>query len=433
MCRKDVCSSAIYCAFLDAGNADRLVGSSDAKSITFHKRINDDMNKLKLPLFESPAKPGSPEAVLVFGGDFCPVNGYEKKIISGEIIFDNALAETFQSNDFAMINLEAPLCAKGLPADSLNGSGLRGDPQVAEFLRNTGIDAVSLANNHIRDFRDEGVFQTMRNLDKHGILHTGAGKDLRDAQRPLSVDVNGIKVGIWALAEKELNAATDSSAGSSWFRPEHDVHRIAELKEEFDFLVVYLHAGHEFISTPSPRIRESCRNLIEAGADAVIAHHPHVIQGVEKYKQGLIAYSLGNLVFDTPYVSAHKNTDLGYLIRIGISKHQIREAEIIPYKLRDTVSVSTLNSSEFEEFSAKFHELSENITDDLKFQLEWENNVRFRWGNEYKRILNDLSKNFNDPENKDYARRTKNLFTCPTHVEMLEKALSMIEEGKIPR
>jgi hypothetical protein len=132
-------------------------------------------------------------------------------------------------------------------------------------------------------------------------------------------------------------------------------------------------------------------------------------------------------------VSAHKNTDLGFLLRIGISKHQIREAEIIPYKLRGTVTVNTLNSPEFEEFSAKFHELSENITDDSKFRLEWDNNVRFRWESEYKRILNDLSKNFNDPENKDYARRTKNLFTCPTHVEMLEKALSMIEEGKIPR
>lgn len=391
------------------------------------------MNKLRLPLFESSANPGSPKATLLFGGDFCPVNRYGDKILNSEKIFDNGLSDLFRKSDFTMINLEAPLCVKGLPSESPGGFGLRADPKIAAFLKNIGVDAVGLANNHIRDFRDEGVFQTMRNLDKHGVLHTGAGKDLRDAQRPLSVDVNGIKVGVWALAEKELNAATDSSAGSSWFRPERDVHRIAELKEEFDFLVVFLHAGHEFISTPSPRIRESCRNLIEAGADAVIAHHPHVIQGVEKHKQGLIAYSLGNLVFDTPYVSAYKNTDLGYLLRIGISKHRISEAEVIPYKLRDTATVSPLNLSEFKEFAVEFKEISENITDDSRFYEEWEKNVRFRWDGAYNDILNGFSKNFNDPGNKDYARRTKNLFTCPTHVELIEKALDMLDEGKLAR
>lgn len=82
-----------------------------------------------------------------------------------------------------------------------------------------------------------------------------------------------------------------------------------ESQHLFDFLVVFLHAGQEFISTPSPRIREACRNLIDAGADAVISHHPHVVQGVEKYKHGLIAYSLSNLVFDSPYVSRFENTD----------------------------------------------------------------------------------------------------------------------------
>jgi poly-gamma-glutamate synthesis protein (capsule biosynthesis protein) len=209
--------------------------------------------------------------------------------------------------------------------------------------------------------------------------------------------------------------------------------KIQEFKNSYDFLVIFLHAGHEFTSTPSPRIRAACRGLIDAGADAVIAHHPHVIQGIEKYRQGLISYSLGNLVFDTPYVSAYKNTDLGYLLRIGISKHKIMEAEIIPYKMRDSATVTSLNGEEFEDFSVKFHELSRNITDDQLFHKEWENNVRFRWASEYKRIMNDFSKNFNDPENKDYARRARNLFTCPSHVEMLEKAFLMLEGGKISR
>ncbi|OGV57126.1 MAG: hypothetical protein A2X49_01535 [Lentisphaerae bacterium GWF2_52_8] len=391
------------------------------------------MQTLKLPVFDSAIKDQGPNASLLFGGDFCPIARYEEKILGHEAIFDEALSGTFRQNDFAMINLEAPLCAPGLQSESPGGGGLRADPAIAAFIRGIGIDAVGLSNNHIRDFRDEGVLQTMRNLEKNEVLHTGAGMNLNEAQKPLSVNVNGLKVGIWALAEKELNVAAEDSAGSSWFRPDEDVRRIAELKGEFDFLLVFLHAGHEFTTAPSPRIRKTYRSLIDAGADAVIGHHPHVIQGIERYRHGLIAYSLGNLVFDSPYVDAYKNTDLGYLIRIGISKHQINEVELIPYKLRSSILVSSLTRQEFEEFSARFQELSENITDDQKFRQEWENNVRFRWDGEFKRVLSNLSKNFNDIENKDYARRTRNLFTCPTHVEMLEKAFLMLEEGKLSR
>lgn len=391
------------------------------------------MNTLKLPLFDSVENAGSPKASLVFGGDFCPLNRYEMKILNRENIFDEYLEKIFRKSDFAMINLEAPLCVRSLPSDSLNGSGLRVDPAVAAFIRDIGLDAVGLANNHIRDFRDEGALQTMRNLEKNGILHAGAGKNLDEAQKLLSVDVNGIKVGIWALAEKELNVASENSAGSSWLRPEEDIVKIRELKDAYDFLVIFLHAGHEFISTPSPRIRKTCRSFIDAGADAVVAHHPHVIQGIEKHGNGLIAYSLGNLVFDSPYVSAYENTDLGYLLRLSISKHNIAGAEVIPYKLRDTTTVSSLTDGEFGEFSNRFHELSENIMDDRKFLREWEENVRFRWEGEFHWVLDNFSKSFNDIDNKDYARRARNLFTCPTHVELLEKAFLMLDEGKLSR
>ena len=384
--------------------------------------------------FESAAKADAlTKATLLFGGDFCPINRYERKILARQPIFDDTLGTLFTREDFAMINLEAPLCAPGLQADNPGGFGLRADSAVAAYLKNMGVDAVGLANNHIRDFRDEGALQTMRSLEANGVLHTGAGMNLAEAQKPLAVDVNGLKLGIWALAERELNVAAADHAGSSWFRPEEDVRRIAELKGEFDFLVVYLHAGHEFIATPSPRIREACRRFIDAGADAVVAHHPHVIQGIEKHGRGLIAYSLGNLVFDSPYVSAHKDTDAGYLLRLGVSKHRIVAAEVIPYKLRDTTVVGSLDDAEFEEFAAKFHNLSENITDDQKFRQEWEENVRFRWEGEFNAVLSNFSKHFNDPDNKDYARRARNLFTCPTHVELLEKAFIMLEEGKMAR
>jgi len=353
--------------------------------------------------------------------------------MQGERIFEPPLHRLFEQSDLAMINLEAPLCDPETRPDNPGGFGLRADPSIATYLKDVGIDVVGLANNHIRDFGDEGVYQTMRHLDAGAVLHVGAGDNLANAQKPLSIVVNGLKVGIWALAERELNVASDTSAGSSWFRPEQDVDRVAEFHDQYDFLVVFLHAGHEFIATPSPRIRKACRALVDAGADAIIAHHPHVVQGAERYNNALIAYSLGNLVFDSPYVSAYDDTDIGYMVRIVIARHAIRSAEIVPYRLRENAVVTALGRTELETFREKFSDLCENITDDPRFAQAWEDNVRFRWATEYGRILRDFSKHFVDVENKDYARRTRNLFTCPTHVEMLEKALSMLEEGTLDR
>jgi hypothetical protein len=194
----------------------------------------------------------------------------------------------------------------------------------------------------------EGYRQTAESLDRHHVLHTGAGKNLTEAQQPLAVTVKGLKVGIWALAEKELNVASENAAGSSWFRPAEDFHAIREMRQAYDFLLIFVHAGHEFMSTPSPRIRAAYRQLVDAGADAVVGHHPHVVQGAERYKDALIAYSLGNLVFDSPYVSAHPDTDLGYLLRLGISGRGVVAAELIPYKLREQIVVTSLDNEEHE-------------------------------------------------------------------------------------
>ncbi len=382
--------------------------------------------------FPGGGRPGK-RATLLLGGDLCPIRRYEQKILAGADIFDDVMRAAFRDSDFRMVNLEAPLCAADVPCNNPGESGLRADPAIAGFLRKCGITAVGLSNNHIRDFGDEGYRQTAESLDRHAILHTGAGRNLAEAQEPLAVTVNGLRLGVWALAEKELNVATETAAGSSWFRPETDVFKVRELRDRFDFLLVYVHAGHEFMSTPSPRIRAAYRALVDAGADAVIAHHPHVVQGAETYKHALIAYSLGNLVFDSPYVSAHPDTDCGYLLRLGISRHAITGVEFIPYKLRGDTIVTAMDRAEFEVFAAGFRALSDNITDDQALEREWERNVRARWDGEYRHVIDAFAETLRDATKLSFPRRARNLITCPTHVELLSKAFDMMEQGKIPR
>lgn len=364
---------------------------------------------------------------LVFGGDFCPIRRYEEKILAGGDIFTPDLAGILREH-VSIINLEAPLCDASVPTASPSGSGLRGSPEVAAYLKKLEVNAWGLANNHILDFGGEGVRQTIRNLRGHGMACFGAGENSRDAAKPLELQAGGLRIGIWAMAEKELNLASATTPGAAEFRPHHQADEIRRMREEFDFLAVFVHAGHEFTGVPSPRIRNAYRAFIDAGADAVIGHHPHVIQGMERHGNGFIAYSLGNLVFDSPYVSAYEGTDVGFLLKLDISKHRVHHAEALPYRLGPDFVVAMLEGAERENFEARLDHLSRVLEKEEEYQREWESNVRFRWETAYRGILSDFSRHFLERANPDFPRRARNLFASPTHVEMIEKIFYMLED-----
>lgn len=378
---------------------------------------------------------GSPECngvELLFGGDCCPRRNYGKKIHEGKKIFSTELERLFRNHEFSMLNLETPLCTDDTPTLSFKGAGLHCNPEVASYLKNLEVNAVSIANNHILDHTESGLFQTIKALDQAGIRHAGAGKNLAEAEMPLEIECGGLKIGIWCLAEKELNCATKKTAGSSFFSPERNFPFIAKMRKQYDFLIIYVHAGHEFTFRPSPRIRDAYRGFINAGADLVIGHHPHVVEGVEQYGNGFIAYSLGNLVFDSDYVSAYPKTDLGYLVSIAIGKQELRRMTLIPYRLRKEYIVSELTKNEFDDFSAFLRGISAPLKDDEAFLKEWEKDVIFRWS-AYYHIMRNISNALFNPDDPDYAVRNSNILTCPTHLEMYSEVIRMWKEGKINR
>ena len=364
---------------------------------------------------------------LVFGGDFCPIRRYEEKMLRGADIFDPKLQAVLRDH-LSIVNLEAPLCDPALPRASLAGGGLRGSPEVATYLKRLHVDAWSLANNHILDFRGEGTRQTIRHLQEAGMVTFGAGENSHEAAKPLELRANGLRIGIWAVAEKELNLAGPEHPGAAEFCPQKNGAVIRKMREKFDFLAVSVHAGHEFTTVPSPRIRSAYRSLIDAGADAVIGHHPHVIQGMERYGEGFIAYSLGNLVFDSPYVSAYKDTDVGFLLKLDIGKHQVRGVETVPYRLREDFLVAALPEEEHAAFDLRLDHLSRLLGDEEAYQAEWRKNIRFRWETEYRRILSNFSTYLLEQTNPDFPRRARNLFTSPTHVEMIEAIFFLLED-----
>ncbi|OGV53176.1 MAG: hypothetical protein A2017_04660 [Lentisphaerae bacterium GWF2_44_16] len=367
---------------------------------------------------------------ILAGGDFCPIRSFDKAILEGKPVFDDTLCAEMKNKDVFLINLEAPLCETGLPG-AVKGGGLRGAPETADTLKKLGVDVASIANNHVRDFLDEGVLQTMEILKKHGIPYIGGGKNSEDADKMLILNINGLKIGIWALAEKEYNLASETRPGTSYFFPEVNVYKIPELRKRVDFLMIFVHAGHEFMLTPSPRIRKAYRDFIKAGADIVIGHHPHVIQGIEKYENGWIAYSLGNLLFDSPYVSSYPDTDHGFMMRVKAGKHKVHKIEIIPYRIKPGL-VKALPAEEIQDYKELLEKIGGNITDEKIFIEEWRKNVIYRWP-DYKGAFLKLVENFTLDEKNMFLRNGKNFFQCPTHNELLFDALNMMEEGTLEK
>jgi poly-gamma-glutamate synthesis protein (capsule biosynthesis protein) len=211
------------------------------------------------------------------------------------------------SGDLIFGNLESPITDSSarneshyskLTDDPVLGKRvyLKASPLVTRSLKVAGFNVLSIANNHILDYQKQGLIDTVSNLSEVGILSVGAGLNLRFARRPAIIKVKSRKIGF--LAYSYTYEATRDNYGCAplWrFLVRQDVRF---LRERADIVIVSFHYGKEFSSTPSKFQRSISHFAIDSGADIVLGHHPHVLQPVEIYKSKIIAYSLGNFLFD---------------------------------------------------------------------------------------------------------------------------------------
>ena len=249
-----------------------------------------------------------------FAGD-CLLAGHYQDA-AGE---DPALAfrdfDLLREADIAMVNLESPITTRGTPSEK--AYIFRARPGTAAVLRDAGIDIVTLANNHIYDYGPDGLFDTITMLDAAGVAHVGAGRTHDEAHRPVVIDVRGRRIGFLGYYQGgEAPSASDTSAGVAERRLELIQRDIALLRQDaVSFVVIAFHWGVEKATVPEVWQTAFAHAVIDAGADAVIGHHPHVLQGIERYGSGVIAYSLGNFIFGG---NSRHSYDTGVLeIRIG--------------------------------------------------------------------------------------------------------------------
>ena len=239
---------------------------------------------------------------LLFGGDLFLTDLLQSKYRQQGIsaAASEGLLSILRGADLLMLNQEFPFGTTGEPMEEKQYT-FRVDPGYVSVLTDLGVDIVTLANNHMLDFGRGPLTETLAALDGAGIAHVGAGENLEEAKALKTFEIGGKTIGFLGasrvIPEYSWNASADGSGLFTTYDAKALVEEIRRAEEGCDFTVVYVHWGIERSTQPEEYQRTLARQYIDAGADAVIGAHPHVLQGIEYYQGKPIFYSLGNFIF----------------------------------------------------------------------------------------------------------------------------------------
>lgn len=300
---------------------------------------------------------------ILIAGDFCPQDRVAK------LIEEERYSEVFgevnpytQDVDLAIVNLEAPIVESvdAKPIDKC-GPNLRCTAKSIEALKFAGFNMVTLANNHLYDFGEEGLKDTLNACKNGNIAFVGAGMNLTEATKTSYQTINKKTLAIINCCEHEFSIATATTGGCNPLNPIQQFYAIQEAKQKADYVVVIVHGGHEHYQLPSPRMKETYRFFVDAGADAVINHHQHCYSGYEVYKEKPIFYGLGNFCFDR---NTQRNSfwNEGYMVNL-ILNEEVVTFKLIPY-IQGNEEAGVCVLSDKVSFENSIMELNAIIADD---------------------------------------------------------------------
>jgi poly-gamma-glutamate synthesis protein (capsule biosynthesis protein) len=260
-----------------------------------------------------------PTISVVFAGDILLDSAPGKAIARGEDPFVKT-ESLFRGAALRIGNLECPVATSGAAVEKVYT--FRADPRVLPVLQRH-FDAVSVANNHSGDYGPAAFTETLQRLDEAHVLRFGGGKNLAQAHAPLLVERGGIKIALLGYDRflPRSFEAGDDRPGVAWAEPEQMTYDIAQARSAgADVVIPFLHWGWENEPEPCADQRKLARQLLDAGADAVIGAHPHVTQGAEMYRGKPIIYSLGNFVFD---LLDYPDNARAWVLRLELDRHGV--------------------------------------------------------------------------------------------------------------
>ena len=301
------------------------------------KKFEREISKLYLAGFlVSLPKEEEKNIELLFVGDIMLDRGVKymvEKYGKGDYKFPFLkIADYLKETDILFGNLEGPISDKGKKVGSIYS--FRTEPQAIEGLKFAGFDILSMANNHVFDYGREAMEDSFKRLKESEIEVLGGGFNEKEACEPLIKELKGTKIAFLAFTNlgSPYWSAGKEKSGICWLEKEKMEEIIQKAKEKADIVVVSLHFGEEYFSTPTEFQVSISHVAIDAGADLIVGHHPHVIQEIERYKDGWIAYSLGNFIFDQKF---SEKTMKGLMLKVLIENSKIKEVMPIEFKINE--------------------------------------------------------------------------------------------------
>jgi poly-gamma-glutamate capsule biosynthesis protein CapA/YwtB (metallophosphatase superfamily) len=239
------------------------------------------------------------------------------------------IANDIKPTDLTVANLESPFSDPPKPFAHTTVFGA--DSKMISGLKEAAIDIVCLANNHFGDSGQKGMNLTFKLLDDNKISYFGAGTNSIESHKPLIKEINGIKFSFLGYVTSTVTpssyAATDSKSGLNMMDINQMTLDIAEAKKSADFVIVSMHAGTEYTPDPGNEQKEFAHAAINAGADMIYGHHPHVVEAIEIYNNKPIFYSLGNFIFDQEW---SEETKEGFILKSKFIYNKPVGYELVP-------------------------------------------------------------------------------------------------------
>ncbi len=312
-------------------------------------------------LGESAAQSLTKTVEIVAVGDILLTRGVQRQIEKHTEKYPfEKVTEMLSRADLVFGNLENPLTNNCEQAEKKYS--FRAEPRYTEILRAASFDVLSLANNHSLDCGSEGLIETIDNLEKEGLSWLGAGKSTNDAGTPVYHHVNEIKiafVGFTAISPRKL---AERSPHVAFATDENVARSIKAARQRADVVIVSFHWGTEYADRPNVEQIRFADAAVAAGADVILGHHPHVLQGFQflerpnRDRAAIIAYSLGNFLFDSP-VKLNRRVGESLVLKLRLDKNGLVAAEAVPIVIKNYRPVIA-DDTERNDISTRLNRLS---------------------------------------------------------------------------
>lgn len=365
--------------------------------------------------------------ILIFG-DICPDNDYKRLYgYNGNSVFDEKIKDLVDKSCLVVVNLECP-STKSNSSITKCGPVLKAEPEDIRYLKEFGFDVFSLANNHILDYGEDAVKETINDLKNNGIECFGAATNEIDSKRPYITEVNGKKVGFLSFAEAEFNLARGNIPGANHFDPYTSFDDISTLKKQCDYVIVLYHGGIEHYINPSPLLQKKCRKMANSGADLVLCQHSHCIGTYEVIDGATIIYGQGNAAFG--YRDGNTAWNEGFIVCVSLDDNSVS------LKLMNAVEdgIVLASDADSQKRIEQMKKDSEKINDPVFIKEEWNKfctqlealDLALLFGknrvfNKINRILNNkLIKLLYNPRKQMI---TMNMIRCEAHHEVIQTIL----------